>query len=115
MTAGSSTWEEWQLVRLFYLLHERTSAAPLAGDRDPKLTATVLTQASSEARSQHDNSRVVTRKPRLAWELLVAIYGSEANLAEAVESIRGADEWADVVDLHDKYAGGWRDDTDRFD
>lgn len=78
-------------------------------DHSPELTQALLEDAKSETLSQPFGSRAVKRAPRLAWNSLVSVYGSEANLLERIAALRAVQEVpADLLELVDKYAAGWR-------
>ena len=81
-------------------------------DSLPKLTLALLRAAYDEIRSQAEGSRAVQRSPRLAWDTLTELYGDEATLKERIESLKDArlDGADDLLELADKYLGGWRDD-----
>lgn len=76
----------------------------------PRVTHTLLRSARSEVRSQTVGSRAVRRSPRLAWDALVEIYGGEAILRERIEALKASqpDQIGDLLDLAEKYLGGWR-------
>lgn len=104
--------KERDLVRLFLVAKREAhpSEAPLTIDDAPNLTLAVLEAARSEVRSQSMGSRAVRRSPRLAWDLLIELYGDEATLKERIESLKatgpkGAD---DLLGLADRYLSGWR-------
>lgn len=105
---------EHELVRIF--LRVKQVAGPSESqfkiDSSPKLTLALLRAAYDEIRSQAEGSRVVQRTPRLVWDTLIELYGDEATLKERIECLKiakldGADE---LLELADKYLGGWRDD-----
>ena len=87
------------------------SESPINIDNSPKLTLSLLSAARSETLRQAMGSRAVLRSPRLAWDELVEIYGDEATLRKRIESLKnanlkGSDE---LIELADKYLGGYRD------
>ena len=76
----------------------------------PTLTVAILKNAYGEATSQTLGTRSVRRHPRLAWDALVEIYGSEETLKARIEGLAakrpaGAD---DLMELAQKYLTGWR-------
>jgi hypothetical protein len=79
---------------------------------DPMLNLAVLLQAYGEARIQAFDSRTVTREPRLGWEALEGVYGSEEALRRAIESAQtdagDSEPAAEVLTLARKYLEGWR-------
>lgn len=106
--------EEHQLLRIFLCMKQAAgpSESPFEINNSPKLTLALLRTARSETLGQSEGSRAVQRSPRLAWNELIGLYGDEATLKERIESLKaaklnGADE---LLDLADKYLGGWRDD-----
>jgi hypothetical protein len=78
----------------------------------PGLTMALLMNAAGEVKSQPVGSRVVRRSPRLAWDILVSLYGGEDALRRAIDETRNLPNappnFADVLSLADKYASGWR-------
>ncbi|GLY39620.1 NTPase [Amycolatopsis sp. NBRC 101858] len=79
---------------------------------DPTINLAVLLQAYGEARIQAIDSRAVTREPRLGWEALERIYGSEDAIREAIESAQtvagDSEPAAEVLTVARKYLEGWR-------
>jgi hypothetical protein len=75
-----------------------------------EVTHALLKAARSEVRSQSMGSRAVRRKPRLAWEELVELYGNEATLRQRIDALRASSpaNIGDLLELADKYLGGWR-------
>ena len=105
---------EHELVRLFLRVKQVAGPpeSPFKIDSSPKLTLALLRAAYDEIRSQAEGSRAVQRSPRLAWDTLTELYGDEATLKERIESLKDArlDGADDLLELADKYLGGWRDD-----
>jgi hypothetical protein len=103
---------EKELFRI--LIHAKREAepseSPLTVPDQPSVTLRLLESAKSEVQSQAMGSRAVHRSPRLAWNLLVELYGSETILAERIQGLRNSDIEGkeDIVRLADKYLGGWR-------
>jgi len=104
--------KEPDLFRLFLVVQREAdpSEPPLAIGDAPKLTLAVLQAARSEVRRQSAGSRAVRRLPRLAWDVLIELYGDESTIKQRIESLKatapqGADE---LLALADKYIGGWR-------
>ncbi|MYK41655.1 MAG: NTPase KAP [Gemmatimonadetes bacterium] len=105
---------EHELLRIFLCMKQAAgpSESPFKIDSSPKLTLALLRDAYDEIKSQAVGSRAVQRSPRLFWDALTELYGDEATLKERIESLKaaklnGADE---LLELADKYLGGWRDD-----
>ena len=105
---------EHELLRIFLRIKQAAgpSKSPFKIDSSPKLTLALLRAAYDEIRSQAEGSRAVQRSPRLAWDTLIELYGDEATLKERIESLKDArlDGADDLLELADKYLGGWRDD-----
>ncbi len=104
---------EHDLLRVF-LCTKRTAGpaeSPFNIDNSPKLTLSLLRAARSETLSQAMGNRAVQRSPRLAWDELVGLYGDEATLKERVESLKVANlkDSNEIIELVDKYLGGYRD------
>ena len=104
--------EEGDLFRILLLAkRDADPAEPLFEIPDsPRVTLALLQSARSEVRSQAMGSRAVRRSPRLAWNVLVELYGNEDTLRERIQRLKatqpeGVDE---LLDLADKYLGGWR-------
>ena len=76
----------------------------------PAVTYALLKSARSETQSQSMGSRAVRRKPQLAWDVLVELYGSENILRTRIEQLKATppDEIGDLFELADKYLDGWR-------
>lgn len=88
------------------------SEDPLTIPSDTVLTLALLRSARSDVRSQSMGSRAVQRFPRLAWDMLIELYGDEATLRERIEALKGSiggdDEATALIELADRYASGWR-------
>lgn len=82
----------------------------LAIPPDPRVTLALLSSARSESKSQTIGSRAVKRSPRLAWEILIEIYGSEETLGDRIQDVKALQitDIGDVLDLADRYLSGWR-------
>jgi hypothetical protein len=105
---------ERELLKTLYVTHREAEPGEdlLSIETDPRLTAAILTSAQSETRSQAMGSRAVKRSPRLAWEVLVEIYGDKVILKTRLDELRQSDVEvdADLMSLADKYLSGWRPD-----
>jgi hypothetical protein len=53
-------------------------------------------------------SRTVRTSPRLAWEVLVELYGDEETLAQRIDELKQSDVEVDaeLLELVDKYLAG---------
>ena len=87
------------------------SENPINIDNSPKLTLSLLRAARSETLSQGGESRAVQRTPCLHWDTLIELYDDEATLKERIESLKIANlkDSDDIIELADKYLGGYRD------
>ena len=76
----------------------------------PRFTYAILASARSEVKSQSMDSRFVHRKPRLAWKILIEVYGGEDRLREQIDALKASppDDVDDLLELADKYISGWR-------
>lgn len=106
--------KEPDLLRILYFTKSQSdpSEASLDIDSSPELTLALLRSALSEIVSYPGN-HAVRRSPRLAWEALVDLYGSEETLAQRIKDLKqthpeSADE---LLALADKYLSGWQPGT----
>lgn len=99
----------WRLLLVAKREAEPSEGVPQVADV-PQLTLALLRSARSETRKQSADSRAVRRLPRLRWEVFVELYGNEAILRERIESLRASkpEGVGDLLELADKYLGGWR-------
>ena len=76
----------------------------------PSVTRALLRSAHTVIRSQALGSHAVHMSPRLRWDVLVDLYGSENMLREGIEKLKATQpEGLDkILELADKYLGGWR-------
>jgi hypothetical protein len=104
--------KETELLRTLLLTKRDAEPAEpaLAIHNSPGVTYALLRSARSEVRSQPMGSRAVRRKPRLAWDVLVELYGDEATLHQRIEALKASppEDVGDLLELADKYLGGWR-------
>lgn len=105
---------EKDVLRVLYEAKREADPAegPLVIDGSPKMTLALLRGARSEVRSQSMGSRTVRRSPRLAWKVLIELYGNEQTLRARIESLKETNPAgvADLLELADKYLGGWQPD-----
>lgn len=99
---------EWDAWRIYGAIRDATGKAPLSASADPVLIRSVLRSAKSTARSQSIGSRKVNVEDRLAWDLIVELFGSEAIVEKAITNVRKKLGDNDVLQLADKYLSGWR-------
>lgn len=107
-TPPSEPSREWDAWRIYDTVQTETGEVPLKPSDDPVLLRAVLHSLKSTARSQSMGSRQVRSEDRLAWELLVQVFGSEAAIEEVVGSVRKALGDDEALQLADKYLSGWR-------
>lgn len=105
--------KERQLLRILLLAkHEADPTEPPLDIPDsPSMTRALLRSARREVLSQSMGSRAVRRSTRLAWDALVELYGGGEILRERIEKLKATQqESADeqLLQLADKYLGGWR-------
>lgn len=77
----------------------------------PEVTIALLRSARTNVRSQTEGSRSVRRSPRLAWEVLTEMYGSEEVLAARMASlgdVRSTGDTGELIKLAERYLSGWR-------
>ncbi|GAB2513287.1 KAP family P-loop domain protein [Paramicrobacterium agarici] len=99
---------EWDAWRIYDAVRDSTGKAPLTASSDPVLIRSVLRSAKSTARSQTMGSRMVKTKDRLAWDLVVGLFGSESTVKRAVSNVRRKLGSDNILDLADRYLEGWR-------
>ncbi|MBF0387999.1 MAG: NTPase KAP [Candidatus Omnitrophica bacterium] len=76
------------------------------------LALAILRSARSETLSQSMGNRAVRRLPRLPWDLLINLFGSEDILCKRIQDLKGVagSEDQSLIVLAEKYLGGWRPD-----
>lgn len=103
---------EQNLIRI--LLIARREAEPGEDlpviDASPSMTRSLLLAAKSDLRSQQVDSRSVHRSARLAWDVLVELYGDETTLKLRIADFKADSAARDIelLTLVDRYLGGWR-------
>jgi len=111
--ASSSDLEhESNLLRVL-LVAKRDAAAdepPLEIPTVPEFTLAILRAARSEVRSQSIGSRAIRRSPRLAWDALIELFGSEDELRKRIDQLKETkpEDEGELLSLVDKYLAGWR-------
>jgi predicted KAP-like P-loop ATPase len=104
--------EEKELLRIMFLTKKDadTNEPEFAIHESPRVTQGMLRSARSETLSQPMGSRTVRRYPRLAWDVLIEVYGGEDILRQRIEALRTSqtDGIGDLLQLADKYLSGWR-------
>jgi hypothetical protein len=110
-TADSLAGERELLRVLLLAKRDAKPAEPALCVADsPGVTLALLRSARHNVQSQTMGSRAVLRSARLAWDALIELSGSEDALKERINRLKatqpvGIDE---LLDLADKYIGGWR-------
>lgn len=106
--------KEKQLLKILLLAKREASPKepPLDIPDSPSMTLALLRSARSEVLSQSIGSHAIRRSPRLAWDALVELYGGEEILRERAEKLKttNPEGVGDLLQLVDKYLGGWRPD-----
>jgi len=76
----------------------------------PELTLAILRAGRTESTVQGIGSRAIRRLPRLSWEALIKIYENEETLEERIARLITLRPKAenDLLELAEKYLGGWR-------
>ena len=115
-TSNNDLAKEYYLYTICYrgISDADSSGESFAVDTDPELTLALLKSARSVVSSQSIGSRTVHQSPKLDWEGLTKIYGDLATLNERVMALwethpEGEEE---LLELANRYVGGWRPDMD---
>lgn len=106
---------EWNLTRVYWQAAETLKddyVAPVF--ENPDEIRALLTSAQSTSRRQSLDSRSIREEPRLWWDGLVQVFGGEEALASAIARLRARDGSSDLVELGERYIGGWRPSDDDF-
>ena len=104
--------KETKLLRLFLVAKQEADPTDPHFEipDSPCMTLALLRSARTEVRSQSLGSHTIRRSPRLVWDALLELYGDESTLRERIETLKtlqpeGSDE---LLQLADRYLGGWR-------
>jgi len=104
--------KEADLLRIMALTKREGDSGepPVDVPSSPEVTLALLKSARSESRGQSMGSRAIRRSARLAWDLLVELYGDEATLRTRIEELRaeGVLGNEELLELASRYAAGWR-------
>ena len=104
--------KEGDLLRILLLAKQDVDPAepPVDIADSPRVTLALLQSARTEVRSQAMGSRAVRRSPRLAWDALIELYGNEDTLRERIQRLKATQPEGvnELLDLANKYLGGWR-------
>lgn len=99
---------EWDAWRIYYKLQEHFHEPPLTSQVNPVLLRMVFLSSKTTSQAQMMDSRSVKTEDRLAWDILLELFGTDVEIQNSVNAIRkrlGEDE---VIQLADKYLSGWR-------
>lgn len=99
---------EWYLLWVFRFAKEHQHEFDLTDVRDPNLVRSLLESARSDRRSTTSGSPRMHIEYVLAWDALLDLFGTEAALRSAVAILRETDGDSDLVQLAQRYLGGWR-------
>lgn len=99
---------EWYLLWVLRFAKEREHEFDLTGVQDPNFIRAVLESARSDRRSTTSGSPGVHIEYLLSWDALVDLFGTEDALRSAVAILRETDGDSDLVQLAERYLGGWR-------
>jgi hypothetical protein len=102
---------ERDLLRVFFeerhQLGEDAESTPIPDN--PRVTYAMLKSARTETKVQSGDNPYIEYKPRLMWDVLVKVYGSEQKLIERIQDLRaGMDSSDELIDFAISYAEGWR-------
>ena len=88
----------------------KLAVVPVRSKAPLELTLALLKGAQQEVKTQTLGDRAVRRSPRLAWDVLVKLYGDEATLKQRIGELKATAPQgvAELIALADKYASGWR-------
>ena len=75
-----------------------------------QLTLALLRASRNEVKSQSLSKRAVRRTPYLNWDPLIELYGDEMTLRKRIDELKATQpkDAGDLLELADKYLGGWR-------
>lgn len=110
MSASAETLAaEKDLLRVLYRTSEigKDQGHLRALESEPVVLA-LLRSSLTYSRSQSMGSRAVRKEPRLQWEALASIFGSELALCERIDAVLGSLPDGELSATVAKYRGGWR-------
>ncbi len=103
---------EYHLLRMLLRVIRETNSddSPFVLPDSPQLTLALLNATHGEGLSQGLDTRAVRRSPRLSWDLLIEVFGSEESLKERIETLKASqpENAIELLELADKYMAGWR-------
>lgn len=104
--------DERELLRVLAIAKRGADAADpsIEISDSPHMTLALLQSACSEVKGQAMGSRAIRWSARLAWRALIELYGDEGVLCERIERLKAAhiEGNDELLQLADKYVGGWR-------
>ncbi|WP_437770361.1 hypothetical protein [Arthrobacter sp. KNU40] len=104
---------EWDLLRVYYFVADCKGEDYIPPSlSNPGLVRSLFTSAKSVNRSQSFDSRSVKTEVVLAWDPLLRILGSDEAVRQSLEVLRSKDGETPLVQLVDRYLGGWRPSRD---
>ncbi|WP_169953607.1 P-loop NTPase fold protein [Microbispora sp. H11081] len=104
---------EWDLLRLLWQTGQGEDSQewriPLEFIDHPALARAILTDSVGTTQSQSFDSRAITKKKHLAWDILMEVLGDENAIIRCRDAAASIDETADdLIELVDLYLSGWR-------
>lgn len=109
---AESLLHEWDLLRVFYAARSEAGAdeEPVGVPDSAALVRAFLGSSAGIARRQSIGNRAVKLSTHLAWDPLVAVFGSEEELRSRLEAARQAasEDEIGLFELADRYLSGWR-------
>jgi hypothetical protein len=106
---------EWNLLGVMWLSAETRQDGEAAVEyvSEPIVAIRLFRESRTDARSQSFDSRATRREPRIAWDILVRIFGTEQAVRTSIAGVRSMlleddGATAETVDLVEQYASGWR-------
>lgn len=104
-TPPSTPSREWCAGRIYHAVQKETGKTPLRPSDDPALLQAVFYSLKSTGVSQ---DFPVTSIDYLNWDIIVQLFGSERKVRTALFNIREKLGDHEVLQLVDRYLGGWR-------
>lgn len=99
---------EWDAWRIYHKLQEHFQEPPLTSQVNPVLLRMVFSSSKTTSRAQMMDSRSVKTEERLAWDVLLELFGTDVEIQNSVDAIRKSLGEDEVIQLADKYLSGWR-------
>lgn len=109
-TDATALSKEWNLIRVLLMTKLRAGPEepPFNLPESDDLMLTLLRSAETETISHSFDSRAVKRSPRMAWQALIDIVGSEEEIARRVEPLieKGDEANTELLELVKRYLSG---------